>query len=51
MIPVWNSLPDLMVSADTVDRLDRFWLDQEINATDHSPWPNEDPKRTLHTPV
>ena len=30
----WNSLPDFVVSADTVDafrvRLDRVWLDQEI---------------------
>ena len=34
IISVWNSLPDFVVSADTVDgfkiRLDRFWLDQEI---------------------
>jgi len=34
IISVWNSLPDLVVSADTVDafrvRLDRVWLDQEI---------------------
>ena len=34
IISVWNSLPDSVVSADTVDafkiRLDRFWLDQEI---------------------
>jgi len=34
IISVWNSLPDFVVSADTVDvfktRLDRFWIDQEI---------------------
>jgi len=34
IISVWNSLPDFVVSVDTVDalkiRLDRFWLDQEI---------------------
>ena len=33
-ISVWNSLPDFVVSDDTVDafkiRLNRFWIDQEI---------------------
>jgi len=32
--PMWNSLPDSVVSAKTIDifkiRLDRFWFDQEI---------------------
>ena len=32
--PVWNSLPDLVVSSNTIDtfkiRLYRFWFDQEI---------------------
>jgi len=31
---MWNSLPDSVVSAKTIDifkiRLDRFWFDQEI---------------------
>ena len=31
---MWNSLPDPVVSANTIDtfkiRLDRFWFDQEI---------------------
>jgi len=34
IISVWNSLPDFVVSGDTVDpfkiSLDRFWIDQEI---------------------
>ena len=34
IISVWNSLPDFLVSADTVDAfkilLDRFLIDQEI---------------------
>jgi len=32
--PMWNSLPDSVVSDNTIDtfkiRLDRFWFDQEI---------------------
>jgi len=32
--PMWNSLPDSVVSANMIDtfkiRLDRFWFDQEI---------------------
>ena len=34
MVHVWNSLPDKVVAAETVDtfknRLDLFWKDQEI---------------------
>jgi len=34
IISVWNSLPDFVVSADTVDafkiRLCRFWIDREL---------------------
>jgi len=32
--PIWNSLPDSVISANTMDtfkiRLDRLWFDQEI---------------------
>ena len=34
VISVWNTLPDTVVSANTIDtfkaRLDRFWSDQEV---------------------
>ena len=34
VIPVWNSLPNHVVSADTVNtfknRVDKFWSDQEV---------------------
>ena len=34
VIPVWNSLPNHIVSADTINtlknRLDKFWSDQEV---------------------
>jgi len=34
VIPMWNSLPDQVVSAETVNtfkfRLDNFWLEQDV---------------------
>ena len=34
VIPIWNSLPNHVVSADTIytfkNRLDKFWSDQEV---------------------
>jgi len=34
VISLWNTLPDTVVSANTIDtfkaRLDRFWSDQEV---------------------
>ena len=34
VIPIWNSLPDFVVSAGTINtfknRLDKFWSDQDI---------------------
>jgi len=45
IISVWNSLPDLVVSADTVDAfkicLDRFWLDQYIKYHFNGHFPGE----------
>ena len=34
VIPIWNSSPNYVVSAETVDtfkqRLDKFWIDQDV---------------------
>ena len=34
VIPIWNSLPNHVVSAETVNtfkqRLDKFWIDQDV---------------------
>jgi len=46
LIPIWNSLPNHVVSADTINtfknRLDKYWSDQEVlydyNTDLHTPW-------------
>jgi len=44
VIPIWNNLPNHIVSVDTINtfknRLDKFWSDQEVILYDYntSPW-------------
>ena len=45
VIPIWNSLSNHVVSAETINtfknRLDKFWLDQEVRLQNRFPWHRE----------